>query len=157
MTLSSSASQLVVGTRAGDIHIHSLPSHQHLRTLTVHAGPISHVSTMSMPPDLVGRPFRNDEWAVMDIKNLERMRAGRSARDAQEVSILLRPAGFERVDALRKAPSAGGIVSTPRDKEEVADTAALHEEIKRLKTALGKAVKLNEKMWNGVVDLKLGS
>lgn len=38
-----------------------------------------------------------------------------------------------------------------------AEVAALQDEIRRLKGALDKAVKINEKMWSGVVDLKLSS
>ena len=164
MALSLSSSQLLIGTKAGDIHIHALPSHQHLRTISAHAqtGAISHISTMLCPPDLVGRPFRADEWAVMEIRNLERMRVGRAAKDAQEVVVVLPGASgnFAAVDALRGHGAElqvqlGGRGRVERQEEE--DTAALQAEVKRLRAALGRAVKLNEKMWNGVVDLKLGS
>lgn len=110
---------------------------------------------MMSPPDLVGKPFRNDEWAIMDIRNLERMRASRTAQDSQEVNILLRPSRIgDRLLARRAPPSVRAAASDNSGSE---DTAALHDEIKRLKSSLETAVKTNEKMWNGIVDLKMSS
>jgi pre-rRNA-processing protein IPI3 len=100
----------------------------------------------------------------MEIRNLERMRVGRAAKDAQEVSVLLRsgPADHARVDRLRgsgsrTAPTETFRATAPSRTDAEVDSAALQHEVKRLRTALDRAVKLNEKMWNGVVDLKMGS
>lgn len=96
----------------------------------------------------------------MDIKNLDRMRVGRAPKDAQEVGVILRPSSKSAcVAKLRSptvqmvAPSSGDSMATTND----GDMTALQEEVKRLRTALDKAVKINEKMWNGVVDLKLAA
>lgn len=158
LSLSLTASFLLVGTASGDISIHSLPSHQHVRTLSSHGGAITHLSTLTYPPDLVGKPFRAEDWAIMDIKNLERMRASRTAQDSQEVSIILRPSKVsDRLLSLRGGVVASSPSARPVENGTQDDTAALHNEIKRLRTALDKAVKTNEKMWNGIVDLKMGS
>lgn len=94
----------------------------------------------------------------MDIKNLERMRASRTAQDSQEVSIILRPSKVsDRLLSLRGGVVASSPSARPVENGTQDDTAALHNEIKRLRTALDKAVKTNEKMWNGIVDLKMGS
>lgn len=158
LSLSLSATHLMVGTTAGDIHVHSLPSHQHIRTISTHRGAISHLSTLPSPPDLVGKPVRADDWAVMDVRNLERMRSSRGAKDAQEVGVLLRPSSRTDVlNTLRGVPSRarGTGPARPAPVTEGADVAVLQDEVRRLKSALDKAVKINEKMWSGVVDLKL--
>ncbi|BEJ14758.1 hypothetical protein CspHIS471_0405250 [Cutaneotrichosporon sp. HIS471] len=158
LSLSLSATHLLVGTSAGDIHVHSLPSHQHIRTISTHRGAISHLSTFPSPPDLIGKPVRTEDWAVMDVRNLERMRTSRGAKDTQEVGVLLRPScRTSLLSALRATPTRN-IGSDPARGGPVsdgADVAALQDEIRRLKGALDKAVKINEKMWSGVVDLKL--
>lgn len=159
LTLSMSATHLLVGTTAGDIHLHSLPSHQHIRTISTHRGAITHLSTMPSPPDLVGKPHRPEDWAVMDVRNLERMRTSRGAKDGQEVGVLLRPNNrTQLLSSLRATPSrsSGDAVVKPTSSSD-ADVATLQDEIRRLKGALDKAVKINEKMWSGVVDLKLGA
>lgn len=158
LSLSLSATHLLVGTSSGDIHLHSLPSHQHIRTISTHRGAISHLSTLPSPPDLVGKPVRADDWAVMDVRNLERMRTSRGAKDAQEVGVLLRPTSrTDLLNTLRASPSrnSSGGVARPGHSAQTADVAALQDEIRRLKGALDKAVKINEKMWSGVVDVKL--
>jgi pre-rRNA-processing protein IPI3 len=96
----------------------------------------------------------------MDIRNLERMRVGRSAKDVQEVSVVLNvsPSDLQAIDSLREQITAALAPGARRDgSDEQEDSAALQQEVKRLRAALGRAVKLNEKMWGGVVDLKLGS
>lgn len=153
LALSFSASQLLIGTSQGDIHIHALPSHQQVRSIPAHAGPISFLGTMSAPPDLVGRASRADNWPVMEIKNLERMRVAKSARESQEVSVLVKPDARERLSVFREA-RPDQVRVTVEDAAE--DTTALREEIRRLQSALDKAARINEKMWNGVVDLKMG-
>lgn len=156
LALSFSASQLLIGTSAGDIHVHALPSHQQVRSIPAHAGPVSYLCTMSTPPDLVGRAGRADNWPVMEIKNLERMRVAKSARESQEVSVLAKPDVRGRLSLFR---GGAGVeqVRVHLDSASEDDTAALREEIRRLQGALDKAARINEKMWNGVVDLKLGT
>ncbi|RSH78915.1 uncharacterized protein EHS24_001838 [Apiotrichum porosum] len=116
---------------------------------------------MPSPADLVGRPFRSEDWTVMDIKNLERMRIGRAAKDVQEVGVILRPSGQSRLlTKLRNTVGTQTLVADATGHTQAADhvdTAALQDEVKRLRVALDKAVKINEKMWNGVVDLKLAA
>lgn len=92
LTLSLSGSHLISGTSTGQIHIHSLPSHQHLRTILTHSGsPITHLSTLLRPADLVGHlglgedsrggMGGKDEWTVMEVKQFERMRVGKKERE----------------------------------------------------------------------------
>lgn len=92
----------------------------------------------------------------MEIKPLERMRAGRVAREVQECTLVLGQNGSSRLDALRPptralfaAPSVGA-VETGSDK-----VAELEAENKKLKASLERAVKINEKMWKGIVDERL--
>ncbi|EKD03950.1 ribosomal large subunit assembly and maintenance-related protein [Trichosporon asahii var. asahii CBS 8904] len=159
LALSFSASQLLIGTSAGDIHVHALPSHQQVRSIPAHAGPVSYLSTVSSPPDLVGRAGGAGDWPIMEIKNLERMRVTKSARESQEVSILAQPEARERLSLLRGAAGLerASAMATVGESVREDDTAALREEIRRLQGALDKAARINEKMWNGVVDLKLGA
>ena len=136
-----SSTHLLAGTQAGDIHIHSLPSHQHLRTIISHASPITHLSTLLQPPDLVGTGVKLDSWPVMEIKPLERMRIGKSAEEVQEVTILL--------------PRLEQLPGVPVDAEFNDKLVELAAENKRLRAGLDRAVKINERMWNGIIDLKL--
>jgi pre-rRNA-processing protein IPI3 len=105
---------------------------------------------------------KKDDWSIMEIKPLERMRAGRVAREVQECTIVLGRRTDERVrqivnknsDSGSTVPLAvtnGGTV-TESSSDRVAE---LEAENKRLKSSLDKAVKLNEKMWSGIVDLRL--
>lgn len=159
LALSFSATQLLIGTSVGDIHIHALPSHQQVRSIPAHAGPISYLATMSAPPDLVGCAGRAENWPVMEIKNLERMRAAKSARETQEVSVLVKPDARDRLSLFRGGAGTEELraIKTNGDAGSEEDTAALREEIRRLQGALDKAARINEKMWNGVVDMKLGT
>ncbi|WOO83475.1 Pre-rRNA-processing protein IPI3 [Vanrija pseudolonga] len=157
LALSHGESQLLVGTRSGEIHIHSLPSHQQLRTITAHSGPITHLSTLVRPADLSNSASRNDPWPIMEIRNLERTRVNVSSKHAQTVGISLRPSiGSSRLDRLRRASPQAQLVSAQHVTNQGEDnSAALSQEVRELRAALDRAVKLNEKMWNGVVDLKL--
>ncbi|KAL1406051.1 Pre-rRNA-processing protein ipi3 [Vanrija albida] len=157
LALSHGESQLLVGTRSGDIHIHSLPSHQQLRTITAHSGPITHLSTMIRPADLSNSATRSDPWPIMEVRNLDRARASTSTKHAQTVGVSLRPTvGSSRLDKLRRAPQQSQLVSRqPAASNGEDNSAALSQEVRELRAALDRAVKLNEKMWNGVVDLKL--
>ncbi|KAK1922465.1 putative ribosomal large subunit assembly and maintenance-related protein [Papiliotrema laurentii] len=157
LALSLSSSHLLVGTQSADIHIHSLPSHQHLRTISSHAGPITHLSCLLRPPDLVGSTTtKHDAWPAPEIKPLERMRMGRTARDVQEVTMTLRPTPASTLDALRgprsnQLASSSSSVALPGDDQ----LAELLAENKRLRSSLDRATKINDKMWNGIVDSHL--
>ncbi|GHJ90405.1 hypothetical protein NliqN6_6807 [Naganishia liquefaciens] len=118
LVLSKSQSHLVSGTASGHIYIHALPSHQHLRTITSHVGvPVTHLSTLIRPPDLVGSVSLRDAanaatsshgvvapgaWPVKEIKQFERMKViKRDARHTGDLGILLRPhVDFSEIDDL---------------------------------------------------------
>ncbi|KAL7415935.1 WD40-repeat-containing domain protein [Mrakia frigida] len=101
LSLSLSTSHLLLGTSTGQIHIHSLPSLQHLRTLSPAAHkscPITHISTLLRPSDLhghvslgsVGSGDAGDEkWAIKTVGTLERMRVGRREREKHEVGWMM--------------------------------------------------------------------
>ncbi len=152
--LSLSATHLLIGTQKAEIHIHSLPSHQHMRTIAAHAGPITHLSTMLRPPDLVGSTHapKQDAWTVMEIKALERIRAGRAARDVQESTILLRPSGGFTLDGLRPDRPRTALSGTGQEAAVSNQLAELIPENKKLRAGLERAVQINEKMWHGMVD-----
>ena len=133
----------------------SLPSHQHLRTLSTHSGPLTHLSTLIRTPDL-GTPDV-DKWPPIEVKPFERMRVGKTARYAQEVTMSLRPGPHDSLlDALRPIRERSIIVAQggagERTAQQLADVIA---ENKRLRTSLERAVKINDQMWKGVVDLQL--
>ncbi|KAK8843430.1 hypothetical protein IAR55_007087 [Kwoniella newhampshirensis] len=176
LSLSISTTHLLLGTSLGTISIHSLPSHQHLRTLSPHSGPISSLSTMIRPPDLISAPGtsssgigsggnRSENWPMMEIKPLERMKV-RSAKEVQESTILLRPSStlLSQLDELRspsqrkerglsvRGSDGGGASSQIGDQ-----LSELMAENKKLRLSLERADKINERMWNGMVDLKLGT
>lgn len=160
MTLSLSTTHLLIGTHRGEIHIHALPSHQHLRTISSHSSPITHISTLLRPQDMLGSQTSTskNEWPIMEIKALERMRAGRVAREVQECTIVLGRKSDQRVRALLPADTTrlGTVSHSSTDRESSSDRVAeLEAENKRLKNNLDKAVKLNEKMWSGIVDMRL--
>lgn len=159
MALSMSTTHLLLGTHTGEIHIYALPSHQHLRTLSSHSSPITHISTLLRPSDLIGTTTgRKEALPIMEIKPLERMRTGRVAREVQECTLVLGQKGSSRLESLRPptrtmfaSPSAG-VAETSADK-----VAELEAENKKLKASLERAVKINEKMWKGIVDERLGA
>ncbi|OCF44890.1 pre-rRNA-processing protein IPI3 [Kwoniella heveanensis CBS 569] len=161
LALSISATHLLVGTSEGTIQLYALPSHQHLRTLSPHAGPVAHLSTLLRPVDLVasssasgaGLVSKADQWPIMEVKAFERMKA-RSPQHTQEVTIRLQPSSMQaRVDGLR--PREKRSIGGQKGGDEKAQLEALLAENKKLKTALDKAGKINERMWNGIVDLRL--
>lgn len=157
LALSLSATHLLIGTQKAEIHIHSLPSHQHMRTIAAHAGPITHLSTMLRPPDLVGSTHapKQDAWPIMEIKPLERIRAGRAARDVQESTILLRPSGQESLSGLRPGRPAVVFGGPGQDAAVSNQLAELMAENQKLRAGLERAVQINEKMWHGMVDMGL--
>jgi pre-rRNA-processing protein IPI3 len=156
MTLSLSTTHLLLGTYSGEIHIYSLPSHQHLRTLSSHQSPITHISTLLRPPDLIGSTGgRKDGWPIMEIKALERMRAGRVAREVQECTLVLGQNGSSRLGNLRPQVQKTVVATSAAVETSGERLAELEAENKKLKANLERAVKINEKMWNGIVDAKL--
>lgn len=83
------------------------------------------------------------------------MRVGKAARETQEVTMLLRPSIVD-IDFLR--PPRSTSLSTPSINTGTGEGDKLAEvlaENKRLRTNLDRAIKINERMWNGVIDLKL--
>ena len=156
MALSISATHLLVGTDTGDIHIFSLPSHQLTRTLSPHAGTITHLSTLLRPPDL-GLSSGADKWPSIEVKPFERMRVGKTARDVQEITVSLRPTiQHDLLPSVR--PKKAQVIGTvaggagARTNDHLADVI---EENRRLRADLDRAIRINDKMWNGVVDLHL--
>ncbi|ORY26263.1 WD40-repeat-containing domain protein [Naematelia encephala] len=158
LALSLSATHLLVGSHSGEIHVYSLPSHQHLRAISSHGSPITHLSTLPRPPDLVGTSFKPEDWPAMEVKPFERMRVGKPAREVQETTLLLRPspAAIDRLEALHPPRSwkdyAPPPIVTASDGDNMAEILA---DNKRLKAQLDRAVRINEKMWTAVVDLKM--
>jgi pre-rRNA-processing protein IPI3 len=92
----------------------------------------------------------------MEIKALERMRAGRVPREVQECTLVLGQKGSSRLESLRPisrniaSPQISGVGESNSER-----LAELEAENKKLKANLERAVKINEKMWNGIVDIKL--
>ena len=90
----------------------------------------------------------------MEIKPLERMRIGKSAEEVQEVTILLQSNPYVELDLLRP-PRLEQLPGVPVDAEFNDKLVELAAENKRLRAGLDRAVKINERMWNGIIDLKL--
>lgn len=112
LTLSLTSSFLLAGTSTGQIHIHDIPSHQLLRTISSHKGfSITYLTTMLKPPDLIGHASLSlgagsagvgvgggatsagsggagGEIGVKPIMPFQRMKEPR-ARDAHEVVMVL--------------------------------------------------------------------
>lgn len=112
LTLSLTSSFLLTGTSTGQIHIHDIPSHQLLRTISSHKGfSITYLNTMLKPPDLIGHASLSlgagsagvgvgggatsagsggvgGEIGVKPIMPFQRMKEPR-ARDAHEVVMVL--------------------------------------------------------------------
>ena len=108
------------------------------------------------PSDLIGTRTKLESWPIMDVKPLERMRNGRSVQEVQEINIVIRPNNAStRVDKFRSPRSTHLSISGKADSETGSRIASLEEENKRLQANLDRAIKINEKMWSGVVDLRL--
>jgi hypothetical protein len=65
---------------------------------------------------------KHDAWPAPEIKPLERMRMGRTARDVQEVTMTLRPTPASTLDALRgprskQLASSSSSVALPGDDQ----------------------------------------
>lgn len=153
---------LLLGTSTGQIHLHSLPNLQHIRTLSPlsHKGcPISHLSTMLKPVDLHGTVSlgsgQDDKWPVRTVGVLERMRVGRKERERHVVSAAVP----EHEDIFNVLPQftvsqeefVGGGGADRVEKADGKDVGALEAEVARLKADLVKAKAMNDKMWEGIV------
>lgn len=171
LALSLSSTHLLVGTSAGTIQIHSLPSHQHLRTLSPHAGPVTHLSTLLRPADLVGSVgAKSEEIPIMAIRPLDRLKL-RSPQESHEPTVLLRPSTSTStsypaslLSDLRLPPRAPLTKLGGRQQAVVGDAGTTGEQMerllaenKRLKAAFDRAEKMNEKLWDKVMDVKLGT
>ncbi|OXG19341.1 pre-rRNA-processing protein IPI3 [Cryptococcus neoformans Tu259-1] len=169
LALSLSSTHLLVGTSTGTIQIHSLPSHQHLRTLSPHAGPVTHLSTLLRPADLVGSVgAKSEEIPIMEIKPLDRLKL-RSPQESHEPTVLLRPSTSTSYPAsllsdLRLPPRAPLSKLGGRQQAVVGNAGTTGEQMerllaenKRLKAAFDRAEKINEKLWDKVMDVKLGT
>ena len=153
LALSITGTHLLVGTQLAEIHMYALPSHQHLRTIAL-AGPVSFLRTIPRPPDMVGVPHKAELWPIMEIKPLERIKS-KITRDNQEVTILLRPKNLEAIAALRPVDEDEPLPFGTATAGEADKIAALEEENKRLRASLEKAARINDKMWAGIVDMKM--
>lgn len=75
--------------------------------------------------------------------------------------VLKSSAANEKYSQLARGPLSpkftASLYSGGSQTDEQADGAALQQEVKRLKQSLAKAAKLNDKMWSGVLDLKMGA
>jgi len=179
LALSATQAQLVSGTATGQIHVHALPSHQHLRTINTHSGSaITHLSIISRPPDLVGHlslgnyaemGAKEEGWPVIEVKPFERMRVGKKERDEQEIGILLGPKSqFDVLDEFdvdddhddsedrvwtRTGGSATtiGAQSTDQGEGQQGKIEDLQGEVLKLQAQLRRAKEINDEMWKGVV------
>lgn len=177
LALSSTQAQLVSGTSTGQIHVHALPSHQHLRTINTHSGSaITHLSIISRPPDLVGHlslgnygemGAKEEGWPIIDVKPFERMRVGKKERDEQEIGILLGPKSrFDLLDEFDIDASddveedgwtgtgsvmAHGVMASGQGEGQQGKVDDLQAEVARLQAQLRRAKENNDEMWKGVV------
>ncbi|GLB41732.1 putative WD40 repeat-like protein [Lyophyllum shimeji] len=180
MSISLTSSHLLVGTESGLIHVYDLPSHQLLRTISTHKGlTITHLATVLKPLDLIGHIDLNlavgsaadakDIIPVKPVAPFQRMRDPKT-REAHEVSILLpaqRPThadeatAYETDELLRDhaffvQPSR---ISTAPGTDNLSLRSKvddLETEVARLREQLGKAKKVNDVMWDAVVQRAVG-
>ncbi|WRT68936.1 uncharacterized protein IL334_005918 [Kwoniella shivajii] len=159
MALSISSTHLLIGTKDGSIHLYSLPSHQHLRTLSSHNGPITHLTTLLRPTDLIigtGSSLKSDQYPIMEIKPFERMKSTTVKTNHQFIMKLQSSQNLlSKLDDLRSAEKK--IIAARSSGEDKDQLESLLNENKRLRTSLEKAGKINEKMWNGIVEMRLAN
>ena len=118
LTLSPDQTKLVSGTSSGQVHVHALPSHQHLTTINAHAGAsVSHVQVVPRPADLIGHlslgggdagdashgntsggagggglgQAKDTPFPILAIKSFERMSVANKERDEMEIHVMLGP------------------------------------------------------------------
>ena len=90
----------------------------------------------------------------MEVKNLERARSKDLTKP--QVYMTLRPsAATPTVNSIRPSPQTTFLSSQPSGLGGGEQLAEAMAENKRLREDLDKAVKLNKRMWNGVVELEL--
>lgn len=170
LCLSTAGTHLITGTSTGEIHIHSLPSHQHTRSILSHVGsPISHVSTMLRPPDLVGHVSltaamrgghgAKDGWPMMEVRPFERMRVGQKQRMEHEVGVMLGQVdddALSGLDVAEEEVSTGAWVAQTSAVPAVDNSSerllSLEAEVVLLRSQLSRAKQINDQIWSGVVD-----
>ncbi|WWC91336.1 uncharacterized protein L201_006279 [Kwoniella dendrophila CBS 6074] len=180
MVLSLSSTILLIGCEDGSINLYSLPSNQHLRTLNSHQGPITHLSTMLKPVDLFASINNNnsntgggnktsilEEYPIMEIKNFERTKSSKQNLNLNHQVVIKLPQNnvsssissstlLSQLDDLGPK-SKKSLIGGKGNAIEQDQFESLLAENKRLKSSLEKATKINEKMWNGIVEMKLSN
>ncbi|KAF6761524.1 pre-rRNA-processing protein IPI3 [Ephemerocybe angulata] len=175
ISISLSATWLLVGTASGHIHIYDIPSHQLLRSISAHKGfSITHLQTMMKPPDLSGHisiDFKvgasadlKDTIPVKSVVPFQRTRDAK-AREAHEVLVLLKDTTspppdfgnfyggdeFLKEHAFFVQPVANDV---PTEVNSVSLQSRVHDlenEVEQLRSQLGKAKGVNDTMWDTVV------
>jgi pre-rRNA-processing protein IPI3 len=171
---------LLVGTSTSHIHIVNLPSLQLVRTVPAPAsnsGPISFISTLLRPPDLVGRiggaqenngaagPDADDEWPVRPVGPLGRTIVPKEGQ-ARQRSVLVKLSAAEDVipflepllpkPVLSSTSDQAGAATGHREGSSGSSAAAalteLQAENAKLRDQLARAVGFNDEMWRGLVD-----
>lgn len=174
LSISITASLLLVGTATGLIHIYDIASHQLLRSISAHKGmSVTLLATMLKPPDLVGHislslnvassAEAKDVIPVKPVAPFQRMRDPK-AREAHEVTMML--------PVQDKTPYNNGVEYDYPDTElqndyaffvrpaeqessglpSSARVAELEEEVQQLREQLSRAKGVNDAMWETVVQ-----
>lgn len=174
LSISITASLLLVGTATGLIHIYDIASHQLLRSISAHKGmSVTLLATMLKPPDLVGHislslnvassAEAKDVIPVKPVAPFQRMRDPK-AREAHEVTMML--------PVQDKTPYNNGVEYDYPDTEfqndyaffvrpaeqensglsSSARVAELEEEAQQLREQLSRAKGVNDAMWETVVQ-----
>ena len=187
MHLSALSSTLLVGTSQGNIRILSLPSLQPIRTVSPAqssstsslASPITFIRCLLRPPDLVSRTGQGantgrDDQAIQPrtvAQQLSRtlVRPYEFEMAPQERIIPMRITRQRRVDADLIPPISAFKQYLPTSPQDVLSLsrsenaggpdalATAEQENIRLREQLARAVALNERMWESLVDKKLAA
>jgi pre-rRNA-processing protein IPI3 len=172
MTISLTSALLLVGTAAGLIHVVDIPTHQQLRTITMHKGSsITYLQTMLRPPDLIGHidlslhighgTDPKDNIPIRPILAFQRMRDAK-AREIHDVSLMLptadqpltEPLDYSTDELLRdRSFFLQSAIDLGADAVTIkARVTELEGEVEHLKAQLGKAKSINDAMWDNVVQ-----
>ncbi|KAF8661367.1 hypothetical protein AX16_001461 [Volvariella volvacea WC 439] len=170
LTISLTASHLVVGTALGFILIYDVPSHQLIRTISTHKSfSITYIKTMLKPMELVGHFNSNSSIGKSDSKDFITLKPvvpfhktkDIKAREAHEAHVLLPPSipldeyhedefmeELLRDHAVFMRPD-GTDGQSPPLQTRIDD---LEAEVIHLKEQLQKAKGINDVMWDNVVQ-----
>lgn len=111
---------------------------------------------------------KSEEIPIMEIRPLDRLKL-RSPQESHEPTVLLRPSTSTSYPAsllsdLRLPPRAPLTKLGGRQQAVVGNAGTTGEQMeqllaenKRLKAAFDRAEKINEKLWDKVMDVKLGT